>query len=101
MTDPSDYGLRTLPLGFAPGTGRVTVDQVSSFKEKLRDKLKQRDPEGAWLETVVDGERRGVQVVYDPETPGASEWASRAFQAAEGIWEAIGKAAQKKVRSPV
>jgi hypothetical protein len=98
VTGLSDFGLRTLPLGFAPATGRVSVDQVMKFKELLRDKLKQRDPDGVWLETITEGERRGVQVTYDPEVTGAEQWATRAMQAAEGVWEKIAK--QSRERTP-
>jgi hypothetical protein len=98
VTGPSDFGLRTLPLGFAPATGRASVDQVLRFKQLLRDKLKQRDPDGVWLETVTDGERRGVQVVYDPEIAGAEQYATRALQASAGAWEKVAK--QCRERTP-
>jgi hypothetical protein len=98
VTGPSDFGLRTLPLGFAPATGRASVDQVLKFKELLRDKLKQRDPDGVFLETITEGERRGVQVVYDAEVPQAEAWATRALQASVSVWEQVMK--RNKERTP-
>lgn len=99
MTRADSNGLCHITLGFAPATGNASVSQTLKFKELLRDELRQRDPDGVFLETIVKGDRRGVQVTYDPEIAGAEQWATRAMQAAPGIWEKVVK--QSKERTPV
>ena len=86
MTAPA---LTSLPLGFAPATGRSSVSQAVKFKELLRETLGSREPDGVFLETVVDGQRRGIQVTFEVEVSGAEQWAMRALQASEGVWERV------------
>jgi hypothetical protein len=86
---PDKDGLCHIPLGFSPSTGRAAVDDCVRFKRHLRESLEQRDPDGVWLETVLDGQRRGIQVTYDPEIPGASEWARKAKEAATAAWSQV------------
>jgi hypothetical protein len=82
--------LTSLPLGFAPATGRASVSQAVKFKELLREALGSREPDGVFLETVVDGQRRGIQATFE-DTPGAEQWATRALQASEAVWQDIAK----------
>jgi hypothetical protein len=86
---PDKDGLCHIPLGVAPSTGRVAVDERVRFKQQLRETLEQRDPDGGWLETVIDGQRRGIQVTFDPEIDGAAEWARKAKEAAAGVWAQV------------
>jgi hypothetical protein len=54
--------------------------------------------DGAWLVTVTGEGQRGIEVVYDAHTEGAEEWAGKAREMAEGIWEAIGERRRELVR---
>jgi len=85
-----------VPLGMAPGVGKVAVDQGIAFKRQMRAVLPSVD--GAWLVTVTGEGGRGIEVVYDEHTEGAEEWARRAGEMAEGVWEAIGERRREKVR---
>jgi hypothetical protein len=89
--------LTSLPLGFAPASGRASVSQAVKFKELLREALGSREPDGVFLESVFDGQRRGVQVTFEADTPGAEAWAIKAMQAAEGAWERVAKAGRERV----
>jgi len=88
--------LSVIALGFAPSQGKAGVDECLAFKEKLRAAVGVRDPDGAFLQTVIEEGRRGIQVVFDPEIEGASAWASRAGMAAEGVWGAIRRQSNKR-----
>jgi hypothetical protein len=89
--------LTSLPLGFAPATGRESVSQALKFKELLRETLGSREPDGVFLESVVDGQRRGVQVTFEGEVPGAEQWAMRALQACEGVWQKVAGMGRERV----
>ena len=49
-----------------------------------------RDPDGAFLRTVIEGDQRGMAVEYDPDTPGAYIWARKAEELAERVWDQAG-----------
>lgn len=81
--------LSVIALGFASGSGKQGVDECKLFKEKLRAAIGSRDPDGAFLQTVVDEGRRGIQVVFDSEIEGAEDWSRRAADLARGVWEVV------------
>ena len=48
-----------------------------------------RDPDGAYMKTVVEGRKRGLEVEYDPDIPGALEWAKQAREQSEWVWNQV------------
>lgn len=73
-----------VPLGCPPVTGKHAVDSCVRFKEQVRGLLPSAD--GAWLLTVDDNGKRGIEAVYDADTAGAKEWAERAEALAPELW---------------
>jgi hypothetical protein len=85
-----------VPLGMAPGVGKVAADQCIAMKRQMRAVLPSVD--GAWMVTVEGEGGRGIEVVYDEHTVGAEEWAGKAREMAEGIWKGIGERRRERVR---
>ena len=85
-----------IPLGNAPGTGKQRVDAAVTFKNQMRAVLPSVD--GAWLITVTDHGKRGIEAVYDADTAGAKEWSEKAAELAPGIWETIQQRRKEIVR---
>ena len=82
-------GLSRIGLGFTPSSGHASVTQAIKFKELARGTIGSVDD--AYLVTVLDGNRRGIEVVYDSSDPKAEAWAREAKDAAPGIWDVIGR----------
>jgi hypothetical protein len=75
-------------LGQAPASGNDAVTQCNHFKGVMRS-LIGRDPDGAYLHMEHAGRRLAMQVIYDPETHGAEDWAKQARDRAEQVWETV------------
>ena len=73
-----------VPLGTSPGCGTPAFNQATAFKRQLRSILPAAD--GAWLVTVDDDRRLGVEAVYDAHIPGAEAWAEQARSLSVEIW---------------
>ncbi len=76
-----------ISLGTSPGCGTQAFNQATAFKRQLRSVLPAAD--GAWLVTVDDDRRLGVEAVYDAHTPGAEAWVDRAAEVAPEIWRTL------------
>lgn len=93
MTDGSSH----FNLGLAPATGADGVTQCNIFKQMLWHQIG-RNHDGAWLDTYVEGGKRGVSVRYHPAIAGAYEWALDAKQYAREIWQEVEHGITCKVR---
>jgi hypothetical protein len=80
--------MRSLPLGYSPASGNDSVTHCMFFKAVLRERIG-RDPDGAYIRTIVAGRKRGLEVEFDPEVPGATCWAEQALAEADGCWEQV------------
>ena len=89
-------GLSRIHLGYAPGFRKLAVEQAISFKVVMNRRIGRVD--GAYLVTVVEpeGGRRGIEVVYDANEPGAKEWAENARDEARSVWEQVERATSRE-----
>lgn len=79
----------SLSLGYAPAKGTDAATQCLFFKSLMRMAIG-RDPDGAYLHINGVGSRGAEMVVeYSPDTPGALEWAKKAQERAEYVWEQV------------
>lgn len=85
-------------LGYAPAGGNDSVTQCLFFKTLVRNHCG-RDPDGAFLKTMIGKGKSGMSVEFEPEIPGAMAWAKRVEEMAERTWFEIehGKKPEVKI----
>lgn len=78
-----------LRLGSSPSCGNASVTQCTTFKKRVRETI--GSVEGASLLTVQDGQKMGVEVVYQSNDLIAEAWAKEAQEIAESVWKLVGR----------
>lgn len=78
-----------ISLGVAPARGGDAARECLFFKALMRNIIG-RDPDGAWLHMIgVGHDGMEMLVEYDQNVLGALEWAKKAQEHAEQVWEQV------------
>lgn len=85
---PAD-DIKSLSLGYASANGTDAATQCLFFKTLMR-RMIGRDPDGAWLHMQgASGDRIEMTAQYADNQAGALEWAKKAREMAELVWEQV------------